>query len=482
MSKTGFTMPSHDYIGSPLEGSSLMSKSASPSLLVILILLCSPVRIFAQDNETIRQLENLGSYQLQLQEMETRLGRFDHALIEPLTGIAETSMALNQFDETRLALDRAIQITRMSEGLYTDTQFPLLTMMVENDARRGNWVDANKMLEHLYWLYTNKHRDIDDSVISELMRLSDFHLEAVAADSPDQQAYHFRHAANISWLALRAAKLLWGENDPRLAPLQYNLAKQYYLQAVAVDKGNRTGYELREVVPGSSWVRSRQTVKQGFYLTGLRLLRDLRANYTESNWPDPEAAAIANLYIADWQLLFTQDSAESAYKQAYSELLFSGVEQPALNSFFATPIVLPEQDYYSSIGDALVVRQSASVQPAELQVQNLVRFNAWAPAFPDVEFPLGRANIRFNDQQDWGFAMLSFNLGALEKVSRWVDGRYITRISVPDAIEILDQVPQASLELKGLADKVHSMHFRPRLINGEAEPVSGTLQYLIPNI
>jgi len=435
----------------------------------------------AQEDETGRLLENVDNYQQQLQEIETRLGRFDPALLEPLTRLAETFMLLNQFDETRLLLDRAIQVTRISEGLYTDSQFPLLTMTVENDARRGNWVDANATLEHLYWLYTNKHRGIGDNVVSELMRLSDFHLEAVAADSPEQQAYHFRNAAHISWVALRVARLLWGENDPRLVPLQYNLAKQYYLQAVAVDKGGQTGYELREIIPGSSWVRSRQTVKEAYYLTGLRLLRELRENYAEANPPDPEAAALASLYIADWQLLFTQESAEAAYRQAYNELLTSGVEQRSLNSFFENPVVLPQQNYYSSIADALAARNSSTVNGTESQVNNLIRFNEWSATFPDVEFPLGSAHIRFSDQQDWGFAMLSFNLGALEKVSRWINGRYITRIGVPDTVEILNQVPDTAMDLKGFADKIHSLHFRPRLINGEAEPVTGTLQYLIPN-
>ena len=450
------------------------------SITAIIVLSLGSTHLGAADDELLAgQLAQRDLYTRQIRTLELERGHFDRTLVEPLVQQAQLSMALNDFEQANTSLERAVQVLRMSDGLYTPAQFPLLNLQVENDVRRGNWVAANGHLEHLYWLYVNKHRGIDDALIGELRALSAFHLEAVATDDPAQQAYHFREAARISTVTLRAATYLWGEHDVRLAELNYELVKQFYLQAVAVDRGTRTGYELREVAPGSSWIRSRQTAMRAYYQSGMRLLRQTRALYEEQNPPDQEGVAMADIYIADWQILFTRDDAVETYERAHGRLLAAGVDHSALETFFCHPQILPQSQFHASVASALTARQSA---PSSMSSQFpdsdvALRFSEWSGAFPDVPFPFPQARFRFQDEQQWGSAVLSFTLSGMEKVSRWVNGRYVTRLSVPDRLEVISQDPASAMEAGSFAEKLHYLHFRPRLVAGVPETAQGTLEY-----
>lgn len=446
-------------------------------LPVIACLLATPSLGQESPSDGLGRLEQ---FRQLVQDLEQVNGRYTPSLLEPLSGVAAAAMELHQFGEADAALERAVQIARISDGLYTESQLPLLERMVENDARRGNWEDANATLEHLYWLYINEYRGIDDRVIQHLVRLGNYHLEAVALDTPERQAYHFRNAEQISAVALRAARLLWGSGDVRLAPLQYSLVKQYFLQAVAIDKRNRTGYALRELYPGSSWILPRQQSRREYYARGTRLLEDMRQLFLNASPEDLTAAAMAELYLADWQLLFTQEVAEATYRQAYDHLLAAQVDQAELEAFFSRPLVLPEMDFYASVQLALTARRAADVFYGASEAEGTdysIQFDEWSAAFPDVALPLRGSRIRPGVRQDWPTVLVKFSLGRLEKVSRWVNGRFYTGMSVPKSVEVLTRHPESDFEIKVFTERLQSLHFRPRLNQGVAEPVNGTLQY-----
>ena len=62
---------------------------------------------------------------------------------------------------------------------------------------------------------------------------------------------------------------------------------------------------------------------------------------------------MANLYTADWHLLFNEeDAALTAYKRSYEELSYAGRQSDELDQFFATPSVLPMHDFYGSLAAA----------------------------------------------------------------------------------------------------------------------------------
>ena len=412
-----------------------------------------------------------------LAALESRLDRNDPGLAEALDALADAYMALNQFDAAHAALDRAVQITRLTEGLFTPAQLPFLQKTLVNYANQGDWQNARSLAAHLQWLYREK-TPISAELLSQLLDLTELHLRGVVHDSPLEQATHFRQAMEANHLALLVATSLWGENDPRRAPVLYQLVNQHYLQTVAIDKGGETGYQLRELVPGSRWVYDRDTMRRAHYVAGMDLLRQMRAIFAQGEKQDPHGVAMVDLYMADWQVLYTQpEAALTKYNEAFSGLLAAGVERSDINLYFSIPEVLPASQLYITLQSAQRARESTSSDASWVSGEALsLQFNAGIAEFPNVAQSVLR--------QEWapadaGYALFAFDLAGLKEVSRWINGSYRTAIGVVDAAEVLAASLNAESEDSELIRKLHTLRFRPRLLDGVPVHASGTLKYVM---
>ena len=75
-------------------------------------------------------------------------------------------------------LTKAAQVIRVSEGLYTRSQIPLVRMKVEN---YGDWGDGTAPENSLsIFLATGRNRSGRHALIADLMALNELHLRALA--------------------------------------------------------------------------------------------------------------------------------------------------------------------------------------------------------------------------------------------------------------------------------------------------------------
>jgi hypothetical protein len=415
------------------------------STLLASTLLSVPLVVSGQTDPADSPQDTLDHFARLIQQ-QGQLNQFNHQLLPPLLDAARVAMELHQYDEAADSLNRALQITRISEGLYAPEQIPLLKLLVENDSRRGDWGAVNSNLEHLLWLVTRKRQYLDADMVNELMDISRYHLAAVAQDHVDNQGYHYLNASGINRLAIRAGTLLWGAGDLRLITLQYELVKQYYLQALAIENGGSTALKLRAVVPGAGWTLSRKVARRSLYTAGRSRLRDMQESYLRQNPPQREAAAMVGLYLADWQVLFTEESAAEDYRNAYDALQDAGVDPGLMQAYFAEPLPLPLEAFHSSIASA----------SDDLSWSPLLQDSGASPA-----------------------ATVTLSLGPLTKITRWIDGRFVSRLGVPQDVEIIDHPDGSLLAADDLDRHFHDLHFRPRLNQGMVEPVQTTFNYLI---
>jgi tetratricopeptide (TPR) repeat protein len=136
-----------------------MMKRPAAALLIFLV---SPLgSVYGQSESSLDFLDELALSRAVLDDQQDSFGSLDLRLIEPLEQLADALMQLNQFDEAHTMLDRAMQIVRVEDGLYTEIQRPLLEKKIENFANRGDWDSARENMEHLLWLYINKSLQID---------------------------------------------------------------------------------------------------------------------------------------------------------------------------------------------------------------------------------------------------------------------------------------------------------------------------------
>jgi len=414
-----------------------------------------------------------------LSEQQDRFGTLDARLIEPLEQLADKLIQLNQFEEAHSLLDRAMQITRVDAGLYTEAQRPLLQKKIANFVSQGDWESARENMEHLLWLYTNKSRRINRVLIDDLLELSRMHTRALAEDNIYWQGYHFRKSSQIRWLALGVAETLWGEFDERLVPIIYEQLRQYHLQTVALARGGPTSYSLRQIAPGSEIMRDRSDVSESFYLTGIGLLDGLYSIYANGESPNPEAVAMANVYLADWHILHGQpELASEKYRGAYQELVEAKVDGDLVNEFFSRPMVIPDTQFYSTVGAAVAAHRNKVVTEGIDNSEGYLSFSEWSTALPDVRNPISSFGTE-NGARDSNFALFSFSLAGVNKVSRWFSHRYSSTLNTIEQVELLAHYLESPSEEIELLEKLNNLSFRPKLVNGEPQQATGRLKYYL---
>lgn len=452
-----------------------MKKLQAAMLLTFLAL---PIgSVFGQNEPSPGPIDELERSRALLNELQDRFGAMDVRLLEPLEQMADRLMLASRFDEAHVMLDRAMQIARVEEGLYTEVQRPLLEKKIENFANRGDWEDAREGMDHLLWLYSYKSRRIDQALIDDLLELSRLHLRALAEDASFFQGYHFRQSTRIRWLALGVAGRLWGNTDERLVPIIYEQIRQFHLQSVALEQGGPTSYSLRQIAPDSGILRERRDVNESYYLSGVGLIDSLFAVYAQNETPNPEAIAMTNVYLGDWHLLYSKPGvAEESYRQAYQEFLAAGVDAQLLNEFFSQPIVIPDANFYASVESAVAAQRNKMVKLDNGDSDVYLSFNEWSTALPNVSSPLsgyGGESVSTNSN----IALFSFNLAGVNKVSRWFSHRYSSTINQIEQAELLAHYLEFSPREDQLLEKLTSLTFRPKLVDGQPQNASGRLQY-----
>ena len=422
-----------------------------------------------------------------LTELESEFGNNSTQLVPALTEMADLYRDEGRFAEAYRVLDRAAQVIRVSEGLYTRSQVPLVRMKVENYGDWGDWDSAREQLEHLFWLHRTKSDRVDNALIADLMALNELHLRGISEDNYEFQTFHFRRAARVNWLALGAAERLWGATDLRLVPIIYSLVRQQHLQAVAVEQGGKTGWELRQIVPGADLVRERDDMRRYFYVTGLRLLDQLRSIQLAQAPLDLEGAAMANLYTADWHLLFNEeDAALAAYRRSYEELFYAGRQPDELEDFFATPSVLPVHDFHSSLAAASTFGQGVMVEESELDSfrqpepaaetgHAQLLYAEWGPSFPYTSSP---DPVSQQVSAVRSAALFSFDISGVMEITRFISRKQVRTVAQPLNISLVQPAPVSVEFREQMIARLEQLQFRPRLSAGRPVEAPATLIYL----
>ncbi len=442
--------------------------------ILLLCGFCASHTLLAQEIQA--PVDDLSLALRDLQNMEIEYSNTDPRLAEPLFQLAQEYRSNGRYQDAHSALDRGQQIIRISEGLYTRAQIPYIQQKIDNYADWQRWGEARNLLQHLLWLHRTKSRYISGPLIADFMELYRLHLRGISEDSLEFQAYHFRRAAAANWLALASAERLWGNRDARVVPIIYELVKQYHLQAEAVADGGRTSYELREVIPGSDWVRDRNEVRAQYHDTGRRLLSQIRTIYAENQPLNLEAVAMANLYLADWEVVFDNtDSALDAYEVAYQNLALAGVDSRLRERYFSTPSLLPETRFHMSLQNAISAKEtfSGGEVGAISDAQAALYFAEWSPTAPYVRAPFVSDRYR----ADSNFALFSFNLSGVTEMSRWLNRGTVQSFGELLNVTLLQpDMPSSELEAD-FRKRIERLHFRPRLEGGLPTATEARLVY-----
>lgn len=421
----------------------------------------------------------LQSYRDNLYALETANGNNSPQLVETLEQIADRLMRLDEGAEAYAALDRAQQIIRINEGLFTTSQYQFLQKKIEYSANAGDWRNGRKLQDHLFWLYTRKNPNPDESTIADLLKAADMHLRGVVEDEAEYQSYHYRNAAVHSRTALAVAQAIWPPQDPRLGQLIYTQIKHNYLQAQSFLRGSSTRRAPRPGANGDYLALNRGLAGKIYRGNGYLNLERLRQLYLNRDNSDLEAAAMATLYRADWQVLFQQrDLAVVTYAEAYAELLAAGVAEQMVNALFLEPSLIPAVEFYPTVSAALASRGQEAQALLPPLSPALIRLS-----FSEISAQASPSNVSDSSLirgfTDPGVALFSFTLDGTEEIraGRW-PLRQLSSIGVAHNLQRIQAEATASDHQDSTINKLSLLRFRPKLVNGIPAAVSGVISYL----
>ena len=103
-------------------------------------------------------------------------------------------------------------------------------------------------------------------------------------------------------------------------------------------------------------------------------------------------------------------------------------------------------------------------------------FSEWSSSLPNVRSPI-QDFASDAAELDSNFALFSFSLAGVNKVSRWYSHRFVSTVNMIEQAELLAYFLESPPEEQLLLAKLNSLTFRPKLFNGEPEQATGRLKY-----
>ncbi len=274
------------------------------------------------DPEFIRRMNSIREYTATVDSLEQAGGAWDAGLVEQLASIAELEQQQGNHPGAIQAFDRAIHINRISNGLHTLDQIPLVEGMIDSYLANGDWEQADLYNNYLFFVQQKAFGADDPRIIPVLDRLASWHMRAFNIGYGESLGVHLSSAQILFRAAVRMVGIHFGRQDERFERYLRNLAisgyqaSRYPHYSVEVDRTEfRADQEiLRDLVNEEGSV-----IPQGFGI-GEAALRDIVLYYEESS-EDPYTLAEVITHLADWYLLFDRRRLAQEYYTLAWELL-----------------------------------------------------------------------------------------------------------------------------------------------------------------
>jgi len=305
-----------------------------------------PLTNLALIQESRGDLDNAGrNYAEAVGMLERFSSPVDRDLVTPLMGIGRILDRTGRPDEAVLAYERARQILRRHEGLYTLDQIVMLDAMAASYAAAGNGLEADRQQLRAFDLRARGESEDSDEIVAALTDLAEWQLDIYQGLSPqDQAVYGCLIETDMTFAderparcrrpssralynrAIRIIEDRYGKDDMRLvAPLR-GLASTYYARSGRwVYKGlqgqalaGEPGYEFQ-----SQHARARNLLE-----------RALEIQLAQESIETGEKAELL-MDMGDWYTVFSQDRERGLdyYREAWSVLRDGEGEVPAAAAF-----------------------------------------------------------------------------------------------------------------------------------------------------
>ena len=429
----------------------------------------------------IRRQQQMELFNQQIAELESEFGPYDYRLQEPLRGITSLLVEAGDFEEVGSNLNRRLQLMHTSEGLYSLNQLPIIAEHITNDLRQQQWRSVTERFEYIHLIQTQN--DVDSStLINSLNDVRAWHLAAIYTDEPRRRIEHFLDSTEIQSNIISLAEKEFGEESEMLIPWLYEKAVEQHRVFAFLNSMDELGYDA------ARHISSREDRAAPSYLReGLQIVERIQ-DITET-MNNPEAHAMAMLYVGDFQMLRREQTtsrfggrvasrrrgiAGRTYRRAMDMLREAGISEERIEAFFARPVVLPVAQFHLSL-DAAIAQQEYSGYRVEASTEN--------ETGPDDAIHLGDF-IALNESLPFARRPEppELALPIATEPNAVVELRFrIDSVGKSRSPRIEQSTPDLARVQRDAKDAIESMQFRPRFERGRWRAIRNvTMRYLYP--
>ena len=269
----------------------------------------------------------------QIRNVERRESRYDLDLTVPLVLLGDALTEFGDYDGALQAYDRAIHVTRVNLGLHDPKQVDIVYREAATMFARGELNRANDRQEYAYNVLLRNFNVLDPLMLPGIFRLAEWYT----------QTYNIFSARSLYELAGDLAIKHYGLGHPEVIRAYKGEAMTYRLERFRPSEmPSRQDTTLsRSAGPPQDPIRQPRTSINNF-APGERALLDVVNMLRTNPLSTKQDIAVAMLDLADWYLLFGQDSrAYTLYEDVWRQLETSDQGLLDQELRYGKPIFLP---------------------------------------------------------------------------------------------------------------------------------------------
>ncbi|MFU8764418.1 MAG: hypothetical protein ACNA7T_07845 [Haliea sp.] len=272
--------------------------------------------------------------------LESEHGAYSPVLPERLLSLGLTLQQEGRHGEAAAVFKRGTHLARVSSGLYSTEQLPLLESEIRSLHAMADYRTVDERQRYLYRVQERALKDPGQRA-GALLQQADWQRQAYLLRLDEEPAQRLLHMWELNRLALNDILAAEGDTSIKLLqPLKGMLQAQYLIADLQWQDG--PGFSTSQSFHEQSSRPGAGSYRKDNYNKGLAVLKaiyDLERIHSES---DPAAPARALTLLGDWMLWHGErEEAVAVYREALGELAGSADAQPVAAELFAEPVALP---------------------------------------------------------------------------------------------------------------------------------------------
>ncbi|MEP6160563.1 MAG: hypothetical protein ABJ171_09360 [Halieaceae bacterium] len=287
-------------------------------------------------------------YMQSVENAEFDGGAYSADLAEPLQDMGRAYQSEEKHPQAIVFFNRALHLSRINEGLYSETQLPLLSSLIDSHLAMGQLQDVDAKQDYRFRIQQRVYESGDPALMEATLEYSDWQRQAYL-DGFSGNTY--RRVVDIYDVNTRQIDTLEAadEADPKLIPHLYQrmqaeyLVSQYEGEKEAEFQLNLTGAMEPQFGLSTDLAAQRfQYLREFNYRNGIKTMQQVVTIMEQQEGPDPVQLAQAKIALADWHLWWDNVArAVQSYEEAWQLLETDGSRLTDPNALFQGPVELP---------------------------------------------------------------------------------------------------------------------------------------------